>query len=120
MLYSLSLLKYRLNNHVDAKEQFLILYNLPSYILSVLLCGSDHTKASKTVTCLCQKYQTLACKNEVSHNTSDEDSDKLGSYVSPGKWLLTFWRNAVPPSLGPSSPRRVLECLNLKTGTILL
>jgi len=36
------------------------------------------------------------------------------------KWLLTFWRNAVPPSLGSSSPRRVLECLNLKTGTALL
>jgi hypothetical protein len=24
------------------------------------------------------------------------------------------------PSLGPSSPRRILECLNLKTGTVLL
>jgi hypothetical protein len=115
MLYSLSLFKCRLNNHVDAKEQFLILNNLPSYILSVLLCGSDHTKASKTVTCLCQKYQTLPCKIEVSHSTFDEDSDKLGS-----KWLLTFWRNAMSPSLGPSSPRRILECLNLKTGTVLL
>jgi hypothetical protein len=39
--------KYTLNNHADAKEQFLILYNLPSYILNVLPCASDHTKASK-------------------------------------------------------------------------
>jgi len=62
MLYSLSLFKYRLNNHIDAKEKSLILYNLPSYILSVLLCGSDHAKVSKTVTCLCQKNQTLPCK----------------------------------------------------------